>query len=102
MLALALATHSSLLSFLLLLPVVLVLLGTPVSHLASPHFHPLFTNFRSLRSSAGLHIGAYMLYMIALTVLAATTTGDFTFRWMEQTWNVGYVYTSCKGVGPIE
>jgi hypothetical protein len=76
---------------LLLPPIILLLLGKPASQLASPQFHPLFSDFKHTWVPAVKYAASYGVYTGVLALLAATAAGDFTFSWMKQTWSIGCV-----------
>ncbi|TFK74295.1 PIG-U-domain-containing protein [Pluteus cervinus] len=78
LLTLALLVHLSLSTVVLIVPVILLLLSTPKSQLASPHANPV--DFRK-----GLHLlGEYLVYFFILIFTSTLIAGNW--NWVSQTW----------------
>ena len=78
LLALSILVHLSLSSILTLLPVLLLLLSDPHSHLASPK--PIAVDlWKLLRLSA-----EFLLYFISLSLVSTLIAGNLA--WIPQTW----------------
>ncbi|GJE88253.1 PIG-U domain-containing protein [Phanerochaete sordida] len=82
LLTLAVATHLSLTSALYLLPLVLLLLTTPVSHLASPRPYPYA--LQDIVKRAGPFMVEYTVYMLVLAGAATLASGGW--GWVGKTW----------------
>ncbi|KIJ11802.1 hypothetical protein PAXINDRAFT_15378 [Paxillus involutus ATCC 200175] len=79
LLALALSTHLSISTFLLVLPVLMLLVTSPVSQLASPH--PFIGSVRTTCKYAGEFVAYWLVLFGAALVMAGGGWG-----WVRETW----------------
>lgn len=83
LLALAFLSHLSLPGILYLLPLLLLLITDPVSHLAAPRTFP--AQIKQIISSAG----EFLVYFSVLTFVSTLVCGGWL--WVEQSWGAMYV-----------
>ena len=87
-LLLAILTHLSFSSIIYVLPVLLLLISSPVSNLVSPR--PIALDLKGLQKALLPLAGEYAAYMIVLTA-ASTLVCDGSWAWAEKTWGSLYV-----------
>ncbi|KAF9236357.1 PIG-U-domain-containing protein [Melanogaster broomeanus] len=93
LLALALSTHLSISTFIIVLPVLMLLLTSPVSQLASPR--PFVGT--SVRS-AGKYASEFVAYWLVLFGAASVMAGG-RWGWVRETWVQG-LYLDSPGLDP--
>lgn len=87
-LLLAILTHLSFSSIIYVIPVLLLLISSPVSNLVSPR--PFALDFKGLQKALLPLAGEYAAYMAVLTVASTLVCGG-SWAWAEKTWGSLYV-----------
>ena len=87
-LLLAILTHLSFSSIIYVLPVLLLLISSPVSNLVSPR--PIALDLKGLQKALLPLAGEYAAYMAVLTAASTLVCGG-SWAWAEKTWGSLYV-----------
>lgn len=85
---LSILLHIDLSTFILLLPIILILITNPHSHLASPH--QLTANLRCVVPLFGEYLSYTCILALASTIIAGGV------QWVPQTWGATYVLPFCS------
>lgn len=91
LLALAFSTHLSISTFLLLLPVLVLLVTSPVSQLASPQ------EFKGDFRNIGKYAGQFAVYWLVLFGAASVMVGG-EWGWIRETWGARSVFSRRIGL----
>ncbi|KAH0828167.1 GPI transamidase subunit PIG-U [Lanmaoa asiatica] len=91
LLALAFSTHLSISTFLLLLPVLMLLVTSPVAQLASPQ------EFTGDLRTAHKYAGQFAIYWLVLFGAASVMVGG-DWGWVRETWGARFVFSRRSGL----